>query len=51
MGAQAWMTGTDEGVFDPLGQDARRFHIEDAHPPRIGAEIGKNPGKKHADAR
>ncbi|MBY6265648.1 DNA replication/repair protein RecF [Azospirillum sp. 412522] len=31
LGAQAWMTGTDEGVFDPLGDDARRFRIEDAH--------------------
>ncbi|WP_310118988.1 DNA replication/repair protein RecF [Azospirillum sp. BE72] len=31
LGAQAWMTGTDEGVFDPLGEDARRFRIEDAH--------------------
>ncbi|WP_207461966.1 DNA replication/repair protein RecF [Azospirillum sp. SYSU D00513] len=30
LGAQAWMTGTDEGVFTPFGQDARRFHIEDA---------------------
>ncbi|PWC33562.1 DNA replication/repair protein RecF [Azospirillum sp. TSO35-2] len=31
LGAQAWMTGTDEGVFDPLGEDARRFRIEEAH--------------------
>lgn len=30
LGAQAWMTGTDDGVFDPLGDDARRFRIEDA---------------------
>ncbi|AWK87916.1 DNA replication/repair protein RecF [Azospirillum thermophilum] len=30
MGSQAWMTGTDEAVFAPLGLNASRFHIEDA---------------------
>lgn len=30
LGAQAWMTGTDDAVFAPLGFDACRFHIEDA---------------------
>ena len=31
LGSQAWMTGTDAAVFDPLGDDARRFRVEDAH--------------------
>ena len=31
LGAQAWMTGTDDNVFAPLGSAALRFHIEDAH--------------------
>ncbi len=30
LGAQAWMTGTDDTVFAPLGGAAKRFHIEDA---------------------
>lgn len=30
LGAQAWMTGTDDTVFAPLGAAAGRFHIEDA---------------------
>ncbi|MDW7555967.1 MULTISPECIES: DNA replication/repair protein RecF [Azospirillum] len=30
LGAQAWMTGTDDSVFGPLGGAAKRFHIEDA---------------------
>lgn len=30
LGAQAWMTGTDDNVFAPLGSAATRFHIEDA---------------------
>jgi len=30
LGAQAWMTGTDDNVFAPLGSAAGRFHIEDA---------------------
>ncbi len=30
LGAQAWMTGTDESVFAPLAGEAGRFHIEDA---------------------
>ncbi|MGF7174367.1 DNA replication/repair protein RecF [Azospirillum doebereinerae] len=30
LGAQAWMTGTDESVFAPLGDAALRFHIEEA---------------------
>lgn len=30
LGAQAWMTGTDAGVFAPLGPAACRFAIEDA---------------------
>jgi len=29
MGAQAWMTGTDEAVFAPFGDTAQRFCIED----------------------
>ena len=31
LGSQAWMTGTDAAVFAPLGDDARRFFVEDAH--------------------
>ncbi|WP_247877866.1 DNA replication/repair protein RecF [Azospirillum sp. TSO22-1] len=31
LGSQAWMTGTDASVFDPLGDDACRFRVEDAH--------------------
>lgn len=30
LGSQAWMTGTDAGVFAPLGDDACRFRVEDA---------------------
>ncbi|MBP2228396.1 DNA replication and repair protein RecF [Azospirillum agricola] len=30
LGAQAWMTGTDEAVFAPLADEAGRFHVEDA---------------------
>jgi len=30
LGAQAWLTGTDAAVFAPLGEDARRFRVEDA---------------------
>ena len=30
LGAQAWMTGTDDAVFTPLGGCAKHFHIEDA---------------------
>ncbi|MBB3265770.1 DNA replication and repair protein RecF [Azospirillum sp. OGB3] len=30
LGAQAWMTGTDDSVFGPLGGAAKRFYIEDA---------------------
>jgi DNA replication and repair protein RecF len=28
LGAQAWMTGTDRGVFSPLGRDAQYFTVE-----------------------
>lgn len=28
--AQAWMTGTDAALFEPLGDRAARFHIENA---------------------
>ena len=28
LGAQAWMTGTDEAVFAPLGDTAQRFRID-----------------------
>ncbi|HYG91707.1 MAG TPA: DNA replication/repair protein RecF [Azospirillum sp.] len=31
LGSQAWMTGTDASVFEPLGDDACRFRVEDAH--------------------
>jgi len=30
LGAQAWMTGTDEGLFGGLGGEAALFHVEDA---------------------
>ncbi|HJO69416.1 MAG TPA: DNA replication/repair protein RecF [Rhodospirillales bacterium] len=30
IGAQAWLTGTDESVFAPLGATAQYFHVEDA---------------------
>jgi DNA replication and repair protein RecF len=30
IGAQAWMTGTDEGLFRPLGSQAQFFRIKDA---------------------
>ena len=29
-GAQAWMTGTDAGVFEPLRRDAQAFRVADA---------------------
>jgi len=31
LGSQAWMTGTDRSVFEPLADDACRFRVEDAH--------------------
>ncbi|MEQ8966468.1 MAG: DNA replication/repair protein RecF [Azospirillaceae bacterium] len=30
LGAQAWLTGTDAGLFDGFGDRARRFRVEDA---------------------
>ena len=30
LGAQAWMTGTDEALFRPLGCAAQFFRIKDA---------------------
>ena len=30
IGAQAWLTGTDENVFAPLGAAAQFFRVEDA---------------------
>ena len=30
LGAQAWMTGTDDALFAPLGDRAARFRVEDA---------------------
>jgi DNA replication and repair protein RecF len=30
LGAQAWMTGTDEALFRPLGPAAQFFRIKDA---------------------
>jgi DNA replication and repair protein RecF len=30
LGCQAWMTGTDEGLFEGLGEDAALFHVEEA---------------------
>ena len=30
IGAQAWMTGTDEALFRPLGEQAQFFRIKDA---------------------
>lgn len=29
LGCQAWMTGTDAGLFDGIGRDALVFHVED----------------------
>ena len=29
-GAQAWMTGTDQSLFRPLGERAQYFHVENA---------------------
>ncbi|NYZ16767.1 DNA replication/repair protein RecF [Azospirillum sp. RWY-5-1] len=30
LGAQAWMTGTDDGDFEPLGGAANRFRVEES---------------------
>ena len=30
MGAQAWMTGTDEMLFSPLGDSAQFLRVADA---------------------
>ena len=30
LGAQAWMTGTDEALFSPLGGQAQFFRVENA---------------------
>ena len=31
LGAQAWMTGTDRALFDPLGSRAQGFRVREAH--------------------
>ena len=30
LGAQAWMSGTDAAAFEPLGERADYFRVEDA---------------------
>ena len=37
LGAQAWMTGTDEALFRPLGGAAQYFRIKDAAIVAVGS--------------
>ena len=38
LGCQAWVTGTDDAVFAPLGMRAQRFHVEAGHIEPVKAE-------------
>ena len=31
LGCQAWVTGTDDAVFAPLGERSERFHVDQGH--------------------
>lgn len=39
LGAQAWMTGTERGLFAPLGDRAQYFEVENACLTRAGAPL------------
>jgi DNA replication and repair protein RecF len=40
LGAQAWMTGTEPGPFEPFGAAAQRFLVEDGTVTATQAEDG-----------